>query len=562
MPLFDRVPRSDRLQRGSTNWPFVIVLLALLAFVYMWWTAQENKDSQQQKIADLEKSRAALVVVAQSRGELLAAHARMLGWTEQLTDQGSTGLDPTLQSNLATVAEHLKPDGRITGDAGETLGAMAQILQDARITIPSSMRSSDGTAEPTPLKIANLSDELKAQIEKIQGMDVPARPQMPADADDAGAQAEYKGLLDEYERAVEAFRSEIETATSMDGWSTVETAFKTAYGLSVDTEAMVTLAFGIPLAEQTVQGFMRAVRGIPKKIVTEFAIEKKTDVAERTRLTGQLAEKETKIGELNDSLRTQQDTYGTDMAQKESTIEELRGQVADRDTKLNGVQQQLETEKTEFQNAQAKTMSELNAQREANRLRKQREEIKVARDDDDGLVLAANPSLGIANINLGFADKVQVGQPFQVSALDRVGARIGKGTIMITKVTGDHSARARITSGSAGSGDVIHNPLFDSSEKIYVFFAGPMEKWPAGMAKGRLASKGVILQSAVDGNTNYIVVPNAWTVAAAMADGDEEGEDEEADSGAKSPIEKMDQIARNVGARVLPERLFDSFLNY
>jgi hypothetical protein len=562
MPLFDRVPRSDRLQRGSTNWPFVIVLLALLAFVYMWWTAQENKDSQDQKIADLEKSRAALVAVAQSRGELLAAHARILGWTEQLMDQGSTGLDPTLQSNLATVAEHLKPDGRITAEGGETLGAMAQILQDARITIPTSMRSSDGTAESSPLKLQNLSDELKAQIEKIQGMEVPARPQLPADADDTEAQAEYQNKLAEYTTAVEAFRAEIETAVNMDGWSEVEQEFRTQYGLSVDAETMVTLAFGVPLAEQTVQGFMRAVRGIPKMIVDEFAIEKKTDVAERTRLMAQLAEKETKIGELNESLRTQQDTYGTDMAQKESTIEELRGQVADRDTKLNAVQQQLETEKTEFQNTQAKTMAELNAQREANRLEKQRFEIKKARDDDDGIVLAANPSLGIANISLGHADKVQVGMPFQVSALDRVGARVAKGTIMVTKVTGDHSARARIVSGSAGSGDVIHNPLFDKSDKIYVFFAGPMEKWPAGMAKGRLASKGVILQSAVDGNTNYIVVPNSWTVAAAMADSASEGEDEEADSGAKSPIEKLEQVARNVGARVLPERLFDSFLNY
>ena len=372
---------------------------------------------------------------------------------------------------------------------------------------------------------------------------------------------DYRNKRDEYEARVSEVQAEIKKAIEMDGWEEYERAFKTKYGLSVDTEDMVTLAFGVQLAEQTVQGFIAAVRGVPKKIVDEFLIEKKSDVEEITRLKGQLAEKETKIGELNENLRTQQETYGTDMAQKESTIEELRGQVADRETKLNATIQQLETEKTNFQEAQAKTNAQLNAQTEANRLSKQRFEIKKARDDTDGIVLASNPSLGIANINLGFADKVQVGMPFQVSALDRVGDRVAKGTIMITKVTGDHSARARIVAGTASLGDVIHNPLFDKTDKIYVFFAGPMEKWPAGMAKGRLASKGVILQSAVDGNTNYIVVPNSWTMQAAMSDGGEDEEEEE-DSGAKSPIEKMDQLARNVGAVVLPERLFDSYLNY
>ena len=112
--------------------PFVIVLLALLAFVYLWWTAQENKDSQAQTIAKQEQSITDLRKVANSFGEKLAEQSRVLGWAEPLPS-GVAGVEPTVVSDLSELLEHLKADGRIAGEGGETLGAMAQIVQDARV---------------------------------------------------------------------------------------------------------------------------------------------------------------------------------------------------------------------------------------------------------------------------------------------------------------------------------------------------------------------------------------------------------------------------------------------
>ena len=71
---------------------------------------------------------------------------------------------------------------------------------------------------------------------------------------------------------------------------------------------------------------------------------------------------------------------------------------------------------------------------------------------------------------------------------------------------------------------------------------------------------GVILDSIVTGDTDYIVVPDA--MAAPAPTGDEEEDGDEENVGGKSEFERIQALARTFGATVITEKMLNEFLDY
>lgn len=558
--------RSLNRQRGSVNWPFVIVLIALLAFIYMWWDAQDQKDDNLKTIETQQGQIEQLRTIANARGEELKTVSNVVGFKKIVSGNDALGVDQATSVDVSRLSPHLNDQGMVTVGDTQANGTLKEMIEQAYLTYQRERRTGSPKAEAKDFSYATMSDELKAKLAEIAQFEVPAAPIPDHDPDDSAAVAAYEEEVAAFEQALAEWHKLFDEAASMDGfkeWAETITNYEITDPNSQD---LIKVTFLQALPEQTVEEFFAAVRGVPAEMREEFAANKQADVAEIQRLAGILAQKEATISELNKNLKEQEDQYATDLTAKDSQIGDLQQQVSDANLEKQTAQNALTAEKESRRKDVARLSSELDARKEALRILKQTRDLVIRRDDPDGDVVAANNTLRTAVINLGFNDKVYVGQRFNVSALDKVGDRVSKGMVMVTKVTGNKSARCRIVSMNAPitQGDFIHNPFYSPDETINVFFAGAISKWPATMAKQRLASINVNLQSAIDGDTDYIVIPNAWVVAEqAKADGGgEDEEEEEEDMGAKSPIEEMQAHARKVGAEVITESLFDAFLNY
>ncbi|MDJ0974176.1 MAG: hypothetical protein QNJ98_06930 [Planctomycetota bacterium] len=558
--------RSLNRQRGSVNWPFVIVLIALLAFIYMWWNAQDQKDDNLKTIEDQKGQIEDLRAIANARGEELKTVSNIVGFKKIVAGNDALGVDQATSVDVARLAPHLNDQGMVAVGDTQANGTLKELIEQAYLTYQRERRTGSPKAEAKDFKYATMSDALKSKLAEISQFEVPAAPIPDHDPDDSAAAAEYEAAKNNHDQAIAAWHKLFDEAASMDGFKEWAETITNYAVTDPNAEDLIKVTFMKALPEQTVEEFLNAVRGVPQSMREEFAANKQADVAEIQRLTGILAQKETNISELNKNLKDQEDQYATDLTAKDSQIGDLQQQVSDANLEKQTAQNALAAEKESRRKDVARLSSELDARKEALRILKQTRDLIVRRDDPDGDIVAANNTLRTAIINLGFNDKVYVGQRFNVSALDRVGDRVAKGMVMVTKVTGNSSARCRIVSMTAPltQGDFIHNPFYSPNETINVFFAGPITKWPATMAKQRLASINVNLQSAINGDTDYIVIPNAWVVAEqAKAEGGDEDEDaDEEDMGAKSPIEAMQNNARKVGAEVISESLFDAFLNY
>lgn len=553
-------------QRGSTNWPFVIVLLALLVFIYMWWSAQEHHDQQQKDIEAATKNVDALRAVANERGSKLSEIAKVVGFQEVVVGNSNLGVDQAVGVDVAKLKPHLDATGMVSMGDAQVNGALKELMTEAVLKFDRARRTGEPTAEAKDYKYATMSDALKSKLQELAGHEVPAAPAPVLDPDDSEDQARYDQEKQDYEQALAEWRQMFNDAASMEGFKEyAETITKYAI-TDPDTADQIVVSFMRPLADNTVEEFFNAVRGLPAAMRAEFKSNKEADIAEIQRLTGILLQKEDELNTSKTALTELQGQHTTDITAKDGQIEQLQQQVSDASLAKQTAENALAAAKDTAKKDVARLDSELDARKEALRILKQKRELVIRRDDPDGAIVATNNILRTATIDLGFNDKVYVGQRFNVSALNKVGDRVNKGQIMVTKVTGQKSARVRITQMAAPltQGDTIHNPLYNSREPINVFFAGAITKWPPSMAKQRLAEINVTLQSAITGDTDYIVIPNTWVVAAqAAAEGDAEEEDEdEGDSGAKSPIEVMQGHARKVGAEVITESLFDYFLAY
>lgn len=555
--------RFDRLQRGSTNWPFIIVLLALLVFVYLWWSESQKVGQEAENLTKANERAVAAEGMARERGEVLNEVRRVIGYGDAQMPRGSfDSSQEVYRPDLASLSNDIDPAGETAGAEGAepVKSTIRTMLDAARIRVPKQFRSGDADsgARVEEFSAAIIPEDIKSKIADILAMDAPVKPTMPADAGDTDAQEEYERALREYDEKIAELNSALEGVSDNAKYEQFKAALRWELGGLVDGDAeFLELVFLTQPEQKTVEKTLAAVRDMPAKFVREYEAMKLADeerirglVAERDALNQSLADKQTELDAANAN-------YASTVSEKDREINELNDRLAAAQQAATDAKNALEKAKGDFETESARARAALANETEARRQMKELIDLKIRRDDKDGEILMANRLLGTATIDLGFADKVYVGQVFGVRARNRVGDRVAKGKVKVIRATGAHSAKVRIIEGSASQGDEIHNPLYEAGANTNVFFAASLLKWSTPMAKDRLALKNVTLQSAVDGNTDYIVVPDSWTRAAPVNE-----DDEEAEVGAKTPYERMKDLARESGAKVISERQLDSWLDY
>jgi len=471
-------------------------------------------------------------------------------------------------SDAATIKANFDPEGVVPGaEQGQTQpGILKKIIDAAQLTFEREARLSTGkTGEEKEHVFKTLSTEFKDKLRSVQakwGEVEFSRPVPPADPDDTQGKQEYASALQEWERKVKDYSADLKALSEMAGWQEYRKRIAPPGQWGDPTKEGVTVQFYqySDTGQKTIEAAMVGLDTAFNLMGQELRANMEAWGNQISQLRKDTKAKEDTITQLQQQLEQEQQAHTTDVSQLQDRINQEQERANRNAIGKTNAENELQKVKSDSANAVATLQREVEARKEQNRLLKEKRDLVIARDDVDGTVLVANGTLGTAMIDLGHKDKAYVGQKFVVSALDRAGNRVNKGEIMIVRVTGDHSSKARILSGSVGRGDQLHNPFYQPGETVYVYFAGKMDKWPKEMAAERLAKMGVVVQDAPDGKTQYIIVPNSWTQPAQKAEGEDEGEG--GPKAGSTPLDEAMKTARLFGANVITENILDAFLDY
>jgi hypothetical protein len=354
----------------------------------------------------------------------------------------------------------------------------------------------------------------------------------------------------------------------MEGYEEVKDIITGAGVFDPDTMEVVKL----DMFEQDLTGKVTVADLVtyPPKVIenfkAEFTVSKKEDQAVISRLQGETKTKGDSITDLQQQLAEAQQARTTDVEQLRNDLAQANEQVTDNRgsaTKALAELAQVKDEKTE---AVTERDTRIRALEERIRLDKEVRELDIRRNDPDGRVLAASPRMGTAMIDLGSSDKVYPGLKFNVSRMGRGGVRVPIGQVSVVRVLGPKQAKVAILNMADPrspilGGDFISNPFYNAVAPIHVYLAGELDSYPVEVLKSRLAKMNVVVQPKPNGSTDYIVVPDAIAAPADAPSGDEEeDEEEEGPVGAQSEYERLQSLARGIGATVITERMLNNFL--
>lgn len=566
---------SSRSQLGSTNWAFIIALLLLLVFVYMWWDETDKQDKMTNELREAKELTVQLNTEALAIAEMAENISNAVGWQDQNYSfkhvKGARG--NILLTDVRKVATHSNPDGVFpAGEGGAaTDGLLKQIMEGAVVNFDRSARlHTTKTGEETPHTFETLSAEFKAELNALMNQindTHKSRPTPPADPDDTDGQAAYEAEYAAYMNSIKEYDDKLKALTSKPAYVEYVSRIRapgtwgesSAVGVKVSYYKYTT--GGKRTLQEAMEGVPAAFRGMKQELAAY--INKANE--EITQLRADKKAKEDAVTASQQQLQAEQEGRTNDVGALQQQLQDANTRGNANSVRATKAENDLNKARDDFTKTEAALRRDVEARKEQNRLLKEKRDLIIARDDPDGTVLASNGALGTATIDAGSSDKAYVGQKFVVSSLDRAGNRINRGEIMVVRVTGAHSAQVRILAGEVTAGDRIHNPFYERGERVYVFFAGTMDKWPLELARERLARLNVVVQAQMDGSTHYVIVPNSWTLGEAPAAGggeDEEGDGEEGGAAGASPLEEVQKKARVVGANVITERLLDAFLDY
>ena len=558
-------------QLGATNWAFIITLILLLVFIWMWFQETDQRDKLIADRKQAEARAADLDQEGQKLADLLEELSARVGWERKnVTLQHIRRANMSFAiSDAAIIKANFDPEGVVPGaEEGSTKdGILKTLISSAQLTFEREARlHTTKTGEEKEHSFKTLSTEFKDKLRGVQakwGEIEFSRPIPPADPDDVQGKQEYASALQEWERKVAEYSADLKALSEMEGWTEYSSRIGAPGQWGDPTKEGVTVHYyqyadtGTRTIESALVGLDKAFEGMGAEIRANM----ETWGQEITQLRKDNKAKEDSITQLQGQLQTEQQAHTNDVSQLQDRINQEQERANRNAIAKTNSDNELQRIKDDSSKSVAALKRDVEARKEQNRLLKEKRDLVIARDDVDGSVLVSNNTLGTAMIDLGAKDKAFVGQKFVVSALDRAGNRVNKGEVMVIKVTGDHSAKTRILAGTAGRGDRLHNPFYQPGEKIYIYFAAKLDKWPKEMAAQRLAAMNVTVQDAPDGNTHYIVVPNSWSEPTTAKAGDGEEADDEG-TAAANPLEAIMKTARLFGANVITESLLDAFLDY
>ena len=558
-------------QFGSTNWAFIITLLILLVFIWLWYEETDKNESNVRQRQEAEDKAAALNAEGVELVRRLEELSDVVGWKTKggslsaIKRQEGAGYS---YSDKDAILNNFTPGRQVDGaDGTKVPGLLDQILGSAQITFEREARLHDKkTGEEKEFKYETLSQDFKDKLAKVREQWASIELQIPvppADPDDEQGQARYKSEMDDYESKVKDYHAALDELTASEGWKEYSSVIATPGATPDLSKAAVTVHFYkyTDTGNRTIQAALEGLPGAFKLFGDELTANVAAAGQQISQLRKDVTAKDTMVEQSKAALAKEEEAHTSDVSQLQGSLTESNERADRLAVAKTTAESALAKEQDDRKGVEAGLRREVEARKEENRLLKDKRDLVIARDDVDGHILASNHTLGTGTIDLGFKDKVYVGQKFVVSQLDRNGNRYDTGEVMITRVNSDHAATVRILSGEAVRGARLHNPFFEVGERIYVYFAGKLDKWSKEMATDRLAKLNAMVQDAPNGDTHYIVVPNSWTFVKESAGGEDEEMEDEEDAG-PDPLEEAMKVARDIGAVVITEKLFDAFLDY
>lgn len=543
-------------ERGLSVWPFVICLVLTLIFGFLWYSEKSDREKLAEQRTAAVNDAAAARLETQAWADYAAAVTDVVGYGTK-----------TVNGKLVTDPEKVKADLDPANAAGAfgKLSAAAKIIA-ARGVFPAKAGGIDGKESG----VVALTAEFKQKIADAEAAFPGPVPAQPDDADDAAGMAKWKSEKDAWDAKYKAYQEKLDAVSKTNDWP-VYRAVIGAIGLfDADQTQTVTYSLFVKPTTETVEEMLKtpaavanAYNAILKERVEALMSDLKKSKEEVSKGLAQISSTDAATPGLTEQLaKVQQelaDTTSKLQAEAAAARTALESERVAKTTAENEASKEKQDRKTEVANLSQK----LAAEEAARLMMKQKRDIEIERDDVDGIILAADNNLGIAYVNLGFADKAYAGLKFQVSYYGRGMIRTSKGTVVITKVLDQHYSQARIVGLVDGErpiskGDMVSNPFYKKSERLKIVVAGVLRKYPKSVAADRLRTMGTDIQDAIDAATDYVVIPDSIkvpTAGAAPAEG-------EAAAGAQSEYDRLAALAKSFGATLITEKLLEAFLDY
>lgn len=543
-------------ERGLSVWPFVICLVLTLIFGFLWYSEKSDRE----KLAGERITAIAEKVKAQ---EEAAAWVEYAAAVTDIVGYGSK----TVNGKLVTDPEKVKADL----DPANAAGAFGKFATASRFSaVRGLFPAKAGGIDGKESGVVALTAEFKQKIADAEAAFPGPIPAQPDDADDAAGMAKWKSDKEAWDAKYKAYQEKLDAVSKTNDWP-IYRAVIGAIGLfDADQTQTVTYSLFVKPSTETVEEMLKtpaavatAFNAILKERVEALMSDLKKAKEEVAKGQAQISSTDAATPGLTEQLaKVQQDLTDTTSKLQAEAAKARSDLEAERVAK-SAAEQEASKEKQDRKTEVAGLSQKLKAEEDARLMMKQKRDLEIERDDVDGIVLAADNNLGIAYVNLGFADKAYAGLKFQVSYMGRGMIRTSKGTVVITKVLDQHYAQARIVGLVDGErpiskGDMISNPFYKKSERLNIVVAGVLRKYPKSVAADRLRTMGTDLQDAIDANTDYVVIPDSIkvpTAGAAPAEG-------EAAAGAQSEYDRLAALAKSFGATLITEKLLEAFLDY
>ena len=553
-------------ERGMSMWPFVISLVLLLGFIFLWYDQKGEGDKlrrlseeQAKEISNedpADPTKLGLKQLISKREELLSDITKHVGFaTKKLPGSDLLFTDADL------LKKALDPDA--DGSPMKAL-KVASLLATKRDLV----KLGKGGAAPAPVDLASISKEFKDKVAEARAAFPGRLPAMPDDVDDAAAMAKYKADLEAYQNQSAVYTAKLTDLTKMAEWPMYSTVLGAPAGYDPDKIGEVVnwnYWEKAPVAEASVEEFLpmpALIVKAMKEALTERVNAQLTDMIGLQKIN----EEKSKLAEdAKAQLEAEQAAHTGDVAKLQAEAAGQRAVAEAKNVEATTAGQALAKANEDRKVEAAKADQAIRARDNRILEDKERKDLAIARNEQDGTLLGADNNLGVGYISLGTADKVYAGVKFDVSYMGHGGERISKGLVMVTKVMDAHYSQVRILETFAGgrpmgAGDMIANPFFDAKRTLHVFIPGDLTKFPKAIAEARLKALGCVIDAAINDKTDFVVIPGSvvampTAAAAAPAEGAPA-------AGAESDFDKLTRLARAFGATLVTERMLESFLGY
>ncbi|MFV1959407.1 MAG: hypothetical protein ACC662_08340, partial [Planctomycetota bacterium] len=514
----------QQTQRGSANWPFIIALLLAFVFIYLWFTEKDEREQAQIKAKQAETAEQLAMEGWQVSVDWAREASNLIGWNDKPAMDLVTNpkVKPLAQrvsgdvyvTDLEKLKVQLTPDGKTeNGDPG----LLNYLLTQAQMEIRGDLRTkqAEGVTE-TEVKFDWMTPAFRAKLAEINAMEIPVAPQAVVDPDDAADVTRYESEKGAYDQAVQRWQQAFEELATFEGYEEFSKIIKGPGKFDPDTQRVIKLQFFSQPAtgEVTVMDLVTYPPLVVENVKKEFAANKIEDTTTIDNLKQSEQGKDASIADLQSQLADEQQRHTQDVEQLRGELATANETIARTSVETTEAKQELAQTQDKAQTSVAERDATISALENRIRLDKQKRDLEIRRNDPDGEVLSANPTMQTAVINLGHKDKVYPGLVFAVSRIGKGGIRVAKGTVQVTKVLGDHAAKVAILDildpiHPVLGGDLIANPFYSPKEPVHVWIVGELQKYPTEIANARLAKLHVITDKTINEDTDYVIVPNA-----------------------------------------------------